>query len=739
MYPLLILHLLLAAPAAAALMRQERTPVSALAWLLAILLVPAAGSILYLLAGYRRPVHDVPATDTEPPVGIERMLWLDCATRIRRHNRVEQLHDGSEAFAALIAALQGARHYIHLSYYIFADDRVGMAFGNVLMRKARAGVEVRLLYDAVGSWKLSKGFVQQLRSAGVEVHPYAPLRFPWLTPRANRRNHSKIAVIDGRVGFIGGINIAERYLDGDALGRWRDEHLRIEGEAVADLQRLFAADWIQEGGAMLSDKYQPAIDLEALPLSPLQIAWTREDHSRHTLSDLFAQLIDETRHTLRLSSPYFLPPPALYEALLRALRRGCRVLVMLPDRSDVWLARRATDSYLGRLLDAEGKRLIYPIINHMDEVIAFGGRIMEKTDRAKYKNTRETMLFNKSKNLYNVNLVKKLKRASGLSSLIMVEGYMDAISLYQAGFQNVVASMGTSLTKEQARLCKRYSDSVLISYDGDFAGQKANLRGLEILQEEGIRVRVVPMPEGMDPDDVIRRQGAEGYRKCLDAAMPLIDFRILAVQRKYDLSRTDDRRDFVREALDIVRESDRQTEREELLKRISRLADVSFASLARDLEAARPERREGPPPVRSEGNADLEVKAARFILAACLLSKPYAAEYPVGGLVFGNEEHRKIAAYIEEGRRQGMVRPSGLFDLLDADGELGEILNLDFGDNLDGPRAARFFADSVRVLERRSLQEKIAALNERYRSTEDLAERRAIAAELNELTKKLRK
>ena len=352
MYPLLILHLLLAAPAAAALMRQERTPVSALAWLLAILLVPAAGSILYLLAGYRRPVHDVPATDTEPPVGIERMLWLDCATRIRHHNRVEQLHDGSEAFAALIAALQGARHYIHLSYYIFADDRVGMAFGNVLMRKARAGVEVRLLYDAVGSWKLSKGFVQQLRSAGVEVHPYAPLRFPWLTPRANRRNHSKIAVIDGRVGFIGGINIAERYLDGDALGRWRDEHLRIEGEAVADLQRLFAADWIQEGGAMLSDKYQPAIDLEALPLSPLQIAWTREDHSRHTLSDLFAQLIDETRHTLRLSSPYFLPPPALYEALLRALRRGCRVLVMLPDRSDVWLARRATDSYLGRLLDA---------------------------------------------------------------------------------------------------------------------------------------------------------------------------------------------------------------------------------------------------------------------------------------------------------------------------------------------------------------------------------------------------
>ena len=176
--------------------------------------------------------------------------------------------------------------------------------------------------------------------------------FPWFSPRANRRNHSKIAVIDGRTGFVGGINIAERYLDGDALGRWRDEHLRIEGEAVDDLQRLFAADWALEGGEPLSEGLYAAAPADDLPCSPLQIAWTREDRSRTTLTDLFAQLIEEARHTLRISSPYFLPPPALYEALLRAVRRGCRVLVMLPARSDVWLARRATDAYLGELLGA---------------------------------------------------------------------------------------------------------------------------------------------------------------------------------------------------------------------------------------------------------------------------------------------------------------------------------------------------------------------------------------------------
>ena len=126
----------------------------------------------------------------------------------------------------------------------------------------------------------------------------------------------------------------------------------------------------------------------------------------------------------------------------------------------------------GRLYDALGGRLIFPIINAMDEVIGFGGRVLEKTKFGKYKNTKETLLFDKSKTLYNINLLKKLKREQPIKDVIIVEGYMDTISLYQAGFKNVVASMGTSLTKEQARLVKRYTDNVLISYDGDFAGQK---------------------------------------------------------------------------------------------------------------------------------------------------------------------------------------------------------------------------------------------------------------------------
>ncbi len=391
----------------------------------------------------------------------------------------------------------------------------------------------------------------------------------------------------------------------------------------------------------------------------------------------------------------------------------------------------------GSLIDSLGGRLIVPIIDHFDDVVAFGGRVLKPTDRAKYKNTRETMLFNKSKNLFNINLVKKQKRAGGLSSLIMVEGYMDAISLYQAGFCNVVASMGTSLTKEQARLAKRYTENVLISYDGDFAGQSANLRGLDILKDEGIKVRVVPMPEGLDPDDVIKQQGAEGYRNCLDAAMPLIDFRLLAVRRKYDLSDPYAKRDYVREALAVIREAESETERESLLLRVSQTAGVSVAALERDLDKtpAAPVREEAVPP-KKEKKESGDLRAARFVLAACLLSKPYARDCLLSSFDFDDEEHRLIASYIIQGRREGKVRPSGLFDLMDADGELSEILNLDYGDNLDGERAEKYFEGCVLLLERSALRRKIAADRALYENAEG-AEKRDILLRINESTKRL--
>lgn len=406
-------------------------------------------------------------------------------------------------------------------------------------------------------------------------------------------------------------------------------------------------------------------------------------------------------------------------------------------KSDLSESGVVSEDRRGNLSDALAGRLIFPIINAVDEVVAFGGRDMEGKSFAKYKNTRETPVFNKRKNLYNVNLLKKLKREQKVSEVIMVEGYMDAISLYQAGFKNVVASMGTSLTKEQARLVKRYCDKVLISYDGDFAGQSADLRGLEILKTEDITVRVVPLPDGKDPDDVVK-EGAEAYRRCLDAAIPLIDYKLLSTEKKYDLKKSDEKRAYVAEALKVVREAESESEKEDLLKRIRDKTGITYQSLERDLNNL-PELVKTPPPRRQEAedNADKFTRAARFILAAKLFSAPYAESFDIGGVNFSDETHKAICGYIVQCEKRGeKLRPSDLFDVLNQDSpEFNAILELNLTNKLTGAVAERFFADCVATLNRESLSEKIKALTEEFSRESDVKRRQEIAAKIAEYTK----
>lgn len=412
------------------------------------------------------------------------------------------------------------------------------------------------------------------------------------------------------------------------------------------------------------------------------------------------------------------------------------------SRQDLLDSGVLAESKNGSLIDSQAGRLIFPIINAFDEVVAFGGRLLEKSDYAKYKNTKETILFNKSKTLYNVNLLKKLKREQPIKDVIIVEGYMDTISLYQAGFKNVVASMGTSLTKEQARLVKRYSENVLISYDGDFAGQKADLRGLEILSDEHLNVRVVPMPDGLDPDDVAK-QGAEAYQKCLDAAMPLVDYKIHALERKYDLSRTEEKRQFVSEALKVVAMEESESVKEELLKKIRDKTGITYHALERDMRNAGKEET----PVKSVPkeriaetslSADKQRKAIRFILAAKLFSAPYAKDYDLSQLSLDDETHIIIANYVtEQEKKKEKIRPSELFEVLDEESiELNAILDFNYEDKLTGEVAERFFRDSVNTLERERVEKEIALLNEEYAKTNDEQQRKIIAQKLSAQVRK---
>lgn len=387
----------------------------------------------------------------------------------------------------------------------------------------------------------------------------------------------------------------------------------------------------------------------------------------------------------------------------------------------------------GRLVDSQGGRLIFPIINAMGEVIAFGGRALKKVNFGKYKNTKDTLVFNKSKTLYNINLLKKLKTTQTIREVIMVEGYMDTISLYQAGFKNVVASMGTSLTQDQARLIKRYTDTVLISYDGDSAGQHANLRGLEILKNEGLNVKVVPLVDNLDPDDVIKQLGAEGYQSCLDRAMPLIDFKLHSLKTQFDLTKTEDKRKFVSEALKVIKTADSAAEQEDLLKALRDVSGITFEALKRDLTSVPQETRvEKTPAPQRKDTSTVADRASRYVVSAYLFGAKFSNDLPIREVTFDNNVHSIIAKYIQSKQlMEERVHPAELFEFFEEDSEeyeeLCRILDYSDGDRFKGEVAEKYFYDCVKKLKLNAIDRQIASLKPLIDSETDTAKRKQMA------------
>ncbi len=386
--------------------------------------------------------------------------------------------------------------------------------------------------------------------------------------------------------------------------------------------------------------------------------------------------------------------------------------------------------------DALAGRLIIPVIDGFNNVVAFCGRIItDRKDVGKYVNTKETPVFTKGKTLFNLNNLKKYKNEHGLSEVIIVEGHMDVISLVQSGFNNVVASMGTALTKDQARIIKRYADKVLISYDGDFAGQKAAVRGLEIFRDEGLDVKVVALPDGMDPDDVVKNYGKEGYEKLLKEAMPLPDFKLDILKRTFDVSTSDGKRKFVANAIKVIKESDSAAEQEDLLKAVRDYSGITLEALKRDLENTEVVSRETEPPVKSEpsGGGDKTATAARYVLYSALFNKPYAEDENLSEIEFLLPEHKRIADYVEECKKDGTpVRFNDLYTVMDE--ELHPELDLIAG--ISAEESTRFdketyFFDCLKTLKIYSLDKKLEMLNSRFKTETETDVRRGLIEEIN--------
>jgi DNA primase len=386
----------------------------------------------------------------------------------------------------------------------------------------------------------------------------------------------------------------------------------------------------------------------------------------------------------------------------------------------------------GKCYDFLAGRLIIPGIDQFGNVISFCGRIIDnRKDVGKYVNTRETLVFTKGKNLFNINNLKKLKNEKGLSSIIMVEGHMDVISLVQAGFENVVASMGTALTKDQARILKRYAEKILICYDGDFAGQKATVKGLEILKEEGLDVKVVALPDGLDPDDVIKKFGKDGYQGFLDDAKPLIDFKLDIIKRTFDVNTVDGKRKYISSAIKVIRESDSPAEQEDLLKIVRDYTGTTYESLRRELYSADTGAKEDTTVTTDyiEGAGDKVVRAARFVLYSYLFNKAFADVEDVNGVEFVNPVHIEIMHYVREKLESGVSpRFTDLFDMFENSdhAELSLIAEMETDENKNFDQQS-YYNDCIRTLKIDCCNRKLEKMTKLFSQETDLTKRREYA------------
>ncbi|HAQ08339.1 MAG TPA: cardiolipin synthase, partial [Bacillus bacterium] len=249
--------------------------------------------------------------------------------------------------------LKKATHHINMEYYIVRNDQIGEEIKEVLIEKARQGVKVRFLYDSVGSWQLSKKYVADLSNAGVEMVEFGPVRLPFLNSKFNFRNHRKIIVIDGTVGFVGGLNIGDEYLGRDAgFGFWRDTHLLVSGEAVRSLQLIFLQDWyyMTNQSLLTSDYLSPA--LVETNDGGVQMIAGGPDNEWSVIKNIFFSMISSADKSVWIASPYFIPDEDIFSAIKVAALSGLDVRILVPKRPDKRIVFFASRSYFPELLEA---------------------------------------------------------------------------------------------------------------------------------------------------------------------------------------------------------------------------------------------------------------------------------------------------------------------------------------------------------------------------------------------------
>lgn len=373
----------------------NRQPAKTIAWVLVLLFVPVVGIVLYIFFGQntrkmklisgrsldqlskRSMLEFVEQRNLRMPEYFSSLVRLFTNQSLSlpfKDNAVEFYTDGYQFFPALLQAIKGATNHIHLDTYIFADDPLGRLLSDALIAKAREGVEVRLIYDDVGCWRVPERFFDRMRQAGVKVRSFMPVRFPAFTSKVNYRNHRKVCVIDGIQGFIGGMNIALRYVKGLHGGTlpWRDTHMRLRGSVVYALQRAFLVDWYFVDRTLINDhRYYPPMPWHISNDSLAQVVTSSPIAQWPDIMQGYVRILLEAKRYVYMETPYFLPTEPVMFAMRTAALAGVDVRLLIPRRSDAWLIQLASMSYVTETLEAGVKvRLYEKGFNHSKLLVA---------------------------------------------------------------------------------------------------------------------------------------------------------------------------------------------------------------------------------------------------------------------------------------------------------------------------------------------------------------------------------
>lgn len=376
---LLIFYLWVVCETIVVVVFDNRNPVKTMAWVVVLLLLPFVGLIIYFFFGKNTHRERLISAKTISALQRKEMRafvaqssldlpdkyssLINLMLNVNKSlpfdgNGVKVYTNGYSMLQTLLHEIANAKNHIHLEYYIFEDDAVGRLIRDALIDKVQQGVEVRLIYDDVGSWKVKSAFYDSMRLNGIEVRAFMRVRFPLFTSRVNYRNHRKIAVIDGKIGIIGGMNIAERYLNGGKFETWRDTNIVIRGRGVHGLQTVFLRDWYFVDQSLISaGKYFPTLENSGSVL--LQTVISEPIGRWKDIMQGFMLAISQARKYVYIQTPYFLPSEAFLLVIQTAALSGVDIRLMIPEHADTMLPYWGTLSYLEDVMEAGVKVYFY--------------------------------------------------------------------------------------------------------------------------------------------------------------------------------------------------------------------------------------------------------------------------------------------------------------------------------------------------------------------------------------------